>query len=648
MVACNRDLIDSVYRAFALVFLAGITPAAAQEAESAAPPPSAEAAPPPPLAVATPVAALDCSSLLEGAPSGSSVLASLAADQLERLGAFEPGPLGDYLVSELMKQVCTNAAVSTALSATCSSPAAADVRQLRARLIADGGHAIALQADTLSRQAGLTPASTEAVLLGAVLQTVIDTPSVPGLARHLLQTAPGALGRDCKPSGTAVDAYRDVRTAAALILLLEQQAQTLTLADLEAYTLRVLIETGGQAQNSALSPVQQTALRALVHALARAKVTQAKTLDAAGYAELAGIYAEVLAHALSLAKNENVAPPAAAVNVTSALARGEVVEALSLASGAVLGVNAGPVNDALVLGMRVMKARTEDEAKAILTKIAVGLGPWADRWVVGLNVGVPRLDFDDFKIVGDAKLGYNGERFGVVAKGYLSAYDLTSNVVLADYFLAGGSADVWVTLNPKSQFQWEVRADLGANVYDTTSIPFGDNAANLLSDETSLMFRGSALVGLRAAWPRAALGLWLGGGAENEQYDAITFDGANTNIQDHTDWHALLTGRLRAQFPIVQGVLVGRVRGDFLRHSITRDSVALDIGMRGTSTTLEATSSVQLEASGRAFIDLELAKFFGFVPAVEGGIDYFSLSDAAGKVSDSVPVLGVGIRRTEF
>ena len=137
MIAHNRDLIDSVYRVFALVFLAGLAPAAAQEAESAAPAPSGEAPAPPPLAVATPVAALDCSALLDGAPSGSSVLASLAADQLERLGAFEPGPLGDYLVSELMKQVCTNAAVSTALSATCSPPAATDVRQLRARLIAD-------------------------------------------------------------------------------------------------------------------------------------------------------------------------------------------------------------------------------------------------------------------------------------------------------------------------------------------------------------------------------------------------------------------------------------------------------------------------------------------------------------------------------
>ena len=84
------------------------------------------------------------------------------------------------------------------------------------------------------------------------------------------------------------------------------------------------------------------ALRALVQALVRAKVTQAKTLDAAGYAELAGIYAEVLAQALSLAKNENVAPPAAAVDVTSALARGEVVEALSLASGAVLAAGRHP------------------------------------------------------------------------------------------------------------------------------------------------------------------------------------------------------------------------------------------------------------------------------------------------------------------
>ncbi|HEX2873258.1 MAG TPA: hypothetical protein VHP33_18495 [Polyangiaceae bacterium] len=642
-------MIDSVYRAFALVFLAGVAPAAAQEAAPGELPPPAEATPTPTLAVATPVAALDCSALLDGAPSGPSALAGLAAEQLERVGAFQPGPLGDYLISELMKQVCSSGAVSSALSATCTPPAASDVRQLRARLVADAGHAIAAQADALSRRAGLTPESTEVLLLGVVLQAVIDTPSVRGLAQRLLQAAPGALERNCQVGGGAVDAYRDVRAAAVLILLLEQRAEQLTEADLQTYALRVLAETGQKAPNDVLSPQQRTALQRLVRALARARATQATRLEPAGYAELAGAYAEVVAGALSLAKDQSVTAPVAAVNVTSALARGEVVEALSQASGAVLGVNAGAVNDALVLGMRVVRARTEDEAKEILAKIALGVGPWADRWIVGINVGVPRLDFDDFKIAGDAKLGYNGERFGVVAKGYLSAYDFSSNVLLADTFLGGGSADFWVTVNPTSQFKWELRGDVGANVYDTESIPFGTNAGNLFSDETSLMFRGSALLGLRAEWPRAALGLWLGGGAENEQYNAITFDGnETTNIDDHTDWHALLTGRVRAQFPIVRQVLVGRVRGDLLRHSITRDSVALAVGSRGASSTLQATSSVQLEASGRAYIDLELAKFFGFVPAVEGGIDYFSLSDASGQVSTSVPVLGVGIRRTEF
>lgn len=576
------------------------------------------------------------------------MLASLAADQLERVGAFRPGPLGDYVISKLTQRVCETPAVSSALSATCSPPAATDVRQLRARLIADAGHTIAVQADALSRQAGLTPESTEALLLGVVLRAVIDTPSVRGLAQHLLQSAPGALERDCKLSGAAVGAYRDVRAAAVLILLLEQQAEQLTEADLKAYALRVLIETGQQAQNSVLSQVQQGALEALVRGLARAKAAQARALDAASYAELAGSYAEVLAQALSLAKGQAVAAPVAAVTVTAALARGEVVEALTQASTTVLGVNAGKVNDAIVFGMRVLRARTEAEAKEILTKATLGLGPWADRWVVGLNIGVPKLDFDNYKINGDAKLGYNGERFGVVAKGYLSAYDLGSNVLVSETFLGGGSADFWVTLNPTSNLKWELRGDVGAAVYDTSSTPFSSGGTDIFSDENSVMLRGAALAGMRAEWPTAALGLWLGGGAEGETYDELTVDQAgDSRIKDTSDLHLMLTGRLRAQFPIVENVLGGRVRGDMLRHSITRDSVSLDIGDR-TTTPQAATSSVLLEASGRAFVDLSIAEFFGFVPAVEGGVDYFSLADSAGTVATTVPVLGVGIRRTEF
>jgi hypothetical protein len=189
---------------------------------------------------------------------------------------------------------------------------------------------------------------------------------------------------------------------------------------------------------------------------------------------------------------------------------------------------------------------------------------------------------------------------------------------------------------------------VGAAVYDTSSTPFSSGGTDVFSDENSVMVRGALLAGMRAEAPTAAFGLWLGGGAESEIYDELTVDQfGNSHIKDNSDLHLMLTGRLRAQFPIVENVLGGRVRGDVLRHSITRDSVALDVEERATTTTA-ANSSVQLEASGRAFVDLSIAQFFGFVPAVEGGFDYFSLSDASGNVSATVPVLGVGIRRTEF
>ena len=54
------------------------------------------------------------------------------------------------------------------------------------------------------------------------------------------------------------------------------------------------------------------------------------------------------------------------------------------------------------------------------------------------------------------------------------------------------------------------------------------------------------------------------------------------------------------------------------------------------------------DAFARAFIYVEIAKFFGFVPALEGGFDYFALSDDGADATNTVPILGVGIRRTEF
>jgi hypothetical protein len=638
-----------VHRAFALVFLAGIAPAAAQEGAPAPEGAASGIAPAePPPTVGTPVAALDCSALLAGAPNPSSALARLAAERLERLGAFEPGPLGDYLISELAKQVCAAPEVAATLTTTCGPPSAVDVRELRRRLIGDAGRTIAAQAESVARSAGLTPASTEALLLGTVLQALFDTPSARSLAWRLLQAAPGALQRDCSISGSSVDAYRELRTAAVLLWQLEQEAEKLSEAELQALALRILAASGKQAENGILSPLQQSALGALREDLARAKAATGQNLDAAGYAALAGVYANALAHALSLAQDRSVLAPAAAVAITTALVQGDLQQAFEQASASVVGASGGQAVKSLLFGMRVARARSEEEAKAMLARAVLGLGPWSDHWVVGLNLGVPRLDFDNLKVAGDAKLGYNGQRFGVVAKGYLSYYDLTSDVLLTDNFLAGGSADVWLTFNPEAQLKWELRGDLGLSVYDTSSFPIGQAEGDVVSDENSFMLRGSALLGMRAEFPKAALGLWLGGGSENEQYDELTVDQAlDTHIKDHTDWHLMLTGRLRAQFPIVSNILVGRVRGDFLRHSITRDSLSLDIGDR-LSTSSVASASVQLEVGGRAYVDLEIAKFFGFVPAVEGGVDYFSLADSAGEVTTTVPIVGIGIRRTEF
>lgn len=641
-----------------------ITQQAVAQADAAAPetpPPSAtepatEPAPtaPPPVAVTTPVATLDCSALLEKARPAPSQLAQLASEQLERLGAFEPGALGELLIREIVAEVCAAPEVQVGLAITCAPPPAPDVRQLRARLVADAAGAIATQAEALARSAGAASQTTQGLLLGAALQAVLQTPSLRGLAQRLMESAPWTLRQDCSVSGQANDPYRDLQVTAVLIVQLEQQlearARQLTQQDWEALAQQYLVATGKHAAGQALSELQREALSALLAVMAEARKLQAQALDAAGYAKLAAAYAATLAHAASLAADRTVALPTFAAEIALDLGLGNVEDGLAKAAVTVLGANGGKVVDALLFGMRVARARSEEEARGMLARAALGLGPWADRWVVGLNVGIPSLDFDDFKIVGDAKLGYNGQSFGAIARGYLNVYDYTSNIVLASSYIAGGSGEFWFTFNSRGRVKGEIRADVGSGVYDTDSVPLDSARTIQLADETSVMVRGTGLAGLRIELSQAAFGLWLGGGAQYEMYNALTVDTVgDTIIRDQTSTNAMLTGRLRAQFPIVPRIIGGRVRADALRHTITRESLTTDIDSRTGASASSALAGIeQIEIGVRGFIDLQIAQFFGFVPAIEGGLDYFSLSDPGGEVATRVPVLGVGIRRTEF
>jgi hypothetical protein len=596
---------------------------------------------------ASPELALDCSKLLgDGAPLEPQ-LAELAAHELEKAGSFHPGPLGEALISEIVGQICSGPEIEAALSATCGVPRAADARELRSRLVLDTVRLVTEHARTLVSSKGYSTEVGETAVLGVALKVLLHGATPMELARELAASAPDALRQDCSLDAQATGIARNWQIAAVLIAELQAVEPTTPDSELRSIALNVLLVTGARPSPN-LSSVQEAALVALRDDLVRARALAAKPLDAAGYGQLTAALAGAAAHSLTVAFDRPVPVPLRAAAVATALAQGDVDGAIRVAAEQMLGVDAGAAARALSFGIRVARARSEEEAKAMLARTALGLGPWADRFVAALNLGVPVLESDDFKVSGDAKLGYNAEAWGVLGRCFLNYYDLTSDVLLVDNLLGGGSAEGWYTFNAQGSVKVELRADVGASLYSTTSIPLNNPAANVISDEDSVMVRGSALAGLRLESSSAALGFWLGAGAESETYNELTVDANNNpSIQDASTGHLMLTGRLRAQFPLVTDVLVGRVRVDALRHAITRESVELDIGDRVTTTTT-AESSDQLELGSRAYVDLELARFFGFVPAVEGGVDYVSLADATGTVSTVVPVFGIGIRRTEF
>ena len=64
--------------------------------------------------------------------------------------------------------------------------------------------------------------------------------------------------------------------------------------------------------------------------------------------------------------------------------------------------------------------------------------------------------------------------------------------------------------------------------------------------------------------------------------------------------------------------------------------------------TLRTEDLVQVEFHMRLFADAEIARFFGFVPALSVGFDLFSTTAAGGSLLTVAPVFGVRLRRTVF
>jgi len=283
----------------------------------------------------------------------------------------------------------------------------------------------------------------------------------------------------------------------------------------------------------------------------------------------------------------------------------------------------------------------EGPAPSVLAPLL--LGPWAEGLIFDLNANLPVLDLDtlDFKVFGDVLLGLQGDQFGVVARGGITAWDLAGDVEVADTTAPEGELDLWYT-SASAPWRWEARTQLRVARYDTTVIRADGANPDLFRDETALMLRAHGLAGLRYTEGDAAFAVWLGAGVQHESFSLLTVSPfAEVQTLDRDDDALILNARLRGQLPMLDGALVLRGRADVLTHTLTR-SVRLN-----PVAPPALTRADQLEANARLFFDLELLRVWGFVPSANLGLD--AVVQSAGTTMTFVaPSIGVGVRRVAF
>lgn len=323
-------------------------------------------------------------------------------------------------------------------------------------------------------------------------------------------------------------------------------------------------------------------------------------------------------------------PPLLALHHLAALAAGEPWERVlpDLLRDAPL-----PAPEPLPLALSLaLDPRPERALHALRTAL---LGPWSEPLLFDLNASLPALDLDrlDFKVFFDALVGLQLPQGGLIARGGLNAYDLTTATTAEDLTAPQGQLDLWYTSAP-APWRWEARAQLRVAAYDTSRVSLlpGDN---ILQDASSLTLRGLLLVGLRAEEGPDAFGLWLGAGAQREDFSALTLT-ANALVisQERAESRLTLNARLRAQRRLGVQALTLRARADLLRAALTQADL--------DAATLRTRTLWQGEA--RVFLDADALAFWGWTPALHLGLDLLALDDDA----DLIPSLGLGLRRVAF
>jgi hypothetical protein len=262
---------------------------------------------------------------------------------------------------------------------------------------------------------------------------------------------------------------------------------------------------------------------------------------------------------------------------------------------------------------------------------------------------VPRLSNDDFNVIGDATLGYNAPLWGIVGRAGLSVFNMDSASYVGTTLRSGGNADGWLALKLSDSTRLELRGTFDVTVFDSDASISDEAEQELIAytEELSFLLRAGGLLGVRTQGPLWAVGAWAGGGVQLESYSGLSHDPntEQTRTEDNESVGAQFEARMRAQWSIFEDLITLRASFDSKYYKLTRlSSSTEDFGV----TELD-TEAVQLEALGRAFVDVEALRTFEFVPGVGIGVDHYQLAiDAQETQSVTIPVFLLGIRRAVF
>jgi hypothetical protein len=560
------------------------------------------------------------------------------------------GLLEQAAVGQIVSAVCGSDEVKKRLPSTCEPSGAGSLIALRDRLVRDVG---SMPAAFVRSEGGAAGIAT------AVLETALDGPTVERLAQRLAGAS--AKVADARNLAALAPAAKDDALGIAARIIAraahDLEAAAPTPEQIEEGA-RAVLEAHGLP--TALDEKQKAAVKELSDAIGAARAAEKKIAasarDAASWAGLGSTFVRVADRALAVVgKALNIPATLGPLldGTIAALVAGDLRRAIESQADLLKGTGSSAVlsPDAIRhVGCAIDFVRAKDEAdrKRVVRRCVANLPPWTEPILVDVSIGTAVVDLaqQNYKLAGDFLLGYNADRWGVLGRAQLAAYEYT--VANANLFESNdssqytGTLEGWLTTDPAKELRFEGRLLVGAGYYDTTRI-----TTRMLLDDTSVMGRGSLTAGVRYQTPRVAAGAWLGGGVQYEDFKpSLTVDFYGSKLTSTEGTKVTPHAQLRVRFvhQTFPGILALRARVDSSLFAISRTR-RID---NGTTAVYESTKARQIDSSARIYIDGEFARFFGFLPHIGGGVDLFMLSSDEASKTTLVPIVQAGVTRETF